>query len=157
MTTKGIPYAEPSFASVAAFTPNTTSMLTTGFSNKHTPVQPAHGISFSHQPINRQLVFSEGGGVAYNEIEVEAKVIRTEGEEDTPTPLVARTLQAKSPWTPNGAPSAQSFVCYDSNPQLRNTSLLYRPSFRTVARNLTCQRSIAHTSTRSRLMSSLFR
>lgn len=110
----GIPYAEPSFASVAAFVPDKTTALRTGFSTRQIDALAAHGVAYLLTPAAyRQLVISEGGGVAYNEIKVNATILHTDGDgdPDRPKKLAVRTLQAKYPWKPNGAPSARYLVC----------------------------------------------
>ncbi|KAJ6187824.1 hypothetical protein N7519_002732 [Penicillium mononematosum] len=108
----GIPYAEPSFASIAAFVPEKVTILQTASPARHTLVPAAHGVAYLLTPADyRQLVISEGGGVAYDEIEVDAEILHLDDGGHEPTKLVARTLQAKYPWEPNGSPSARYLVC----------------------------------------------
>ncbi|KAL4969529.1 gamma-glutamyl cyclotransferase gliK [Aspergillus stella-maris] len=105
----GIPYAEPSFASVAAFPVGKKTTLRTHGVTRDVPA--VHGLAYLLVPADyRQLVISEGGGVAYNEIEVAGFILDSTGGIDSryrDIPLRARTLQAKYPLRPNGAPSAR--------------------------------------------------
>ncbi|KAH1497227.1 hypothetical protein LV164_001330 [Aspergillus fumigatus] len=104
----GIPYAEPSFASVAPFAPEKKTTLRLGDSPASRDVPPVQGLAYLLNPRDyRQLVISEGGGVAYDEVEVHASILDKDGKPDPGATLIARTLQAKYPWRPNGAPSAR--------------------------------------------------
>ncbi|KAJ5509895.1 hypothetical protein LT330_007210 [Penicillium expansum] len=117
----GIPYAEPSFASIAAFVSEKVTILQTASPAGWTVVPAAHGVAYLLTPADyRQLVISEGGGVAYDEIEVDAEVLHVDEGGHEPTRLVARSLQAKYPWEPNGAPSARYLVRPHSSIYLRN-------------------------------------
>lgn len=107
----GIPYAEPSFASVAPFAPEKKTTLRLGDSPASRDVPPVQGLAYLLNPRDyRQLVISEGGGVAYDEVEVHASILDKDGKPDPGATLIARTLQAKYPWRPNGAPSARYLV-----------------------------------------------
>ncbi|KAL3459738.1 hypothetical protein BJX64DRAFT_290906 [Aspergillus heterothallicus] len=98
----GIPYAEPSFASIA---PIPSDPVTTN--PREGTVPPVHGVAYLlSQDDYRRLVLSEGAGVGYNEITVRARILYPEafGQEEE---ILAYTLQAKYPWRPNRAPSAR--------------------------------------------------
>ncbi|GIK05550.1 hypothetical protein Aspvir_009663 [Aspergillus viridinutans] len=103
----GIPYVEPSFASIAPFAPDKRTTLRLGDSPSR-DVPPAQGLAYLLNPKDyRQLVISEGGGVAYDEVEVHVTILAEDGKPDPRSILIARTLQAKYPWRPNGAPSTR--------------------------------------------------
>jgi hypothetical protein len=108
----GIPYTEPSFASIAPFPVGKKTTLHTHDVTRDVPA--VQGLAYLLVPADyRQLVISEGGGIAYNEIEVHALILDENGQpapKHADTPLIARTLQAKYPWRPNGAPSARYLV-----------------------------------------------
>jgi hypothetical protein len=109
----GIPYAEPSFASVAPFAPDKKTTIRLGDSPVRRDVPPVQGLAYLLNPNDyRQLVISEGGGVAYDEVEVHASILDEDGKPHPSNILIARTLQAKYPWRPNGAPSARYLVSF---------------------------------------------
>ncbi|KAL4913031.1 hypothetical protein BDW62DRAFT_205916 [Aspergillus aurantiobrunneus] len=96
----GIPYAEPAFASIAPASISTSSTTNTGH---ETP--PVHGVAYLLTPADyRRLVLSEGSGVGYNEITVDARILNPDSAQKE---IQAHTLQAKYPWRPNRAPSAR--------------------------------------------------
>ncbi|GIJ86445.1 hypothetical protein Asppvi_005334 [Aspergillus pseudoviridinutans] len=99
----GIPYAEPSFASIAPM-PDTTAGSTN--SKVHQTLLPVHGVAYLLTPDDyRRLVLTEGAGVGYNEITVTAGPVadlHTDKRE-----ILVHTLEAKYPWRPNRAPSAR--------------------------------------------------
>lgn len=112
----GVPYAEPSFASVAEFPDdidNKDETLKLHLGTTAIPVLPVHGTAYllTARDYNR-LVVTEGGGVAYDEISLEALVL-TEGQitsQPSSQKIIARTLKAKYPRRPNGSPSARYLV-----------------------------------------------
>ncbi|KAI9860346.1 MAG: hypothetical protein M1830_006232, partial [Pleopsidium flavum] len=96
----GIPYSEPSFASVAEFV-----RVPREEDSNSAPgeIPPVHGVAYLLSIKDYQrLVVTEGGGVAYDEIAVDARVV---GEDQTGKVITVHTLKAKYPWRPNGAPS----------------------------------------------------
>ncbi|KAL9125538.1 MAG: hypothetical protein Q9217_005277 [Psora testacea] len=96
----GIPYSEPSFASVAEFV---RVARDEGRNSAGGGIPPVHGVAYllSSKDYHR-LVVTEGGGVAYNEIAVDARIL---GEDQDDKIITVYTLKAKYPWRPNGAPS----------------------------------------------------
>lgn len=112
----GIPYREPSFASVAqlATDEDDESKTTSHLAEARPPA--VHGVAYllSREDYCR-LVVSEGAGVGYDEIEVNAFVLNEgdDGELSQRENIVVRTLKAKFPWRPNGAPSARYMVSCD--------------------------------------------
>ncbi|KAH6614247.1 hypothetical protein C7974DRAFT_292919, partial [Boeremia exigua] len=84
----GLPYSEPSMASIAPYT-------VTG-EKQYVPDVCGVAYLLSSEDFKR-LVSTEGGGVAYDEIEVEG-VSATEE-------IRMHTLVAKFPWRPNACPS----------------------------------------------------
>jgi hypothetical protein len=112
----GVPYAEPSFASVAEFSDAIVKKeknLYLHLGLTAIPVPPVHGVAYllSAQDYHR-LVVTEGGGVAYDEISLEAIILErgAAGLQPNAQTIVARTLKAKYPWHPNGSPSARYLV-----------------------------------------------
>lgn len=99
----GLPYSEPAMASIANFAVDGNQTTTTSASMPPT----VHGILYLLTiPDLRQLVGSEGGGVAYNEIVIDAVSLSPE----EPERITAHTLVAKYPWRPNAAPSQRYLV-----------------------------------------------
>src|SRR4051794_26625901 len=74
----GVPYAEPSFASVAEFphaAQKKDKTLQLNIGPKTASVPPAHGVAYLLSPTDyNRLVVTEGGGVAYDEISLDAVV-----------------------------------------------------------------------------------
>lgn len=97
----GLPYSEPAMASISKFAVD-------GNQASATSMPPTvHGVSYLLTfPDLRRLVGSEGGGVAYDEIVVDA-VSLPQGD---PESITAQTLVAKYPWRPNAAPSERYLV-----------------------------------------------
>lgn len=99
----GLPYSEPAMASISKFAPGGNQTTVTSASMPPT----VHGVSYLLTlPDLRRLIGSEGGGVAYDEIVVDA-VSLSQGE---PERMTAHTLVAKYPWRPNAAPSERYLV-----------------------------------------------
>ncbi|KAL2869633.1 gamma-glutamyl cyclotransferase gliK [Aspergillus lucknowensis] len=87
----GIPYAEPAFASIAP-------LLNNEVSGK-SPIPPVHGVAYLLTADDyRRLVVTEGAGVGYDEITVQARVLDSDEEQ---AEITARTLKAKYPFRPN--------------------------------------------------------
>lgn len=93
----GLPYSEPSMASIAPYTMKGEKQL----------VPDVCGVAYrlSSEDFKR-LVGTEGGGVAYDEIEVEGVSWRAEVAEE----IRMHTLVAKFPWRPNACPSKRYLV-----------------------------------------------
>jgi len=108
----GIPYSEPSMASVAEFRESgfNDGEGATGVSAANQKIPPAHGAAYLLSGVDYyRLVVSEGGGVGYVELAVEAYVLgsREHGESERREKLTVHTLKAKHPWRPNAAPSGR--------------------------------------------------
>jgi hypothetical protein len=107
----GFPYSEPAFASISRRA--TTPAGTVFCPDTSTAVPSVHGVAYLISLEDyRNLVVSEGGGVAYDEIEVEATVVR-QCNGSSPQPgerLTVHTLEARYPLRPNGAPSQRYLV-----------------------------------------------
>lgn len=93
----GLPYSEPSMASIAPYT-------MTG-ETQHVPDVCGVAYLLSSEDFKR-LVGTEGGGVAYDEIEVEGVSWRAQVAEE----IRMHTLVAKFPWRPNACPSKRYLV-----------------------------------------------
>lgn len=99
----GLPYSEPAMASISKFAVD--GNHTTRNSASVPPT--VHGVSYLLTIADlRRLVGSEGGGVAYDEIVVDA-VSLSQGEREK---FTAHSLVAKHPWRPNAAPSERYLV-----------------------------------------------
>lgn len=99
----GLPYSEPAMASISKLAADPGQTAATSASMPPT----VHGVSYLLTLDDfRRLVGSEGGGVAYDEIVIDA-VSLPQGE---PESIRARTLVAKYPWRPNAAPSERYSV-----------------------------------------------
>lgn len=108
----GIPYAEPAFASISAYSEDELG-LTKSKEYVQSPerVPAVHGIAYQLTTQDyRSLVLSEGAGVGYDEVEVEALPISPTRTQEK---IMVRTLKAKYPFRPNRAPSARYMVCWD--------------------------------------------
>lgn len=110
----GIPYAEPSFASIAQICSCRTGAPISGqfqdgkWTNADSSIPPVHGVAYLLTAKDyRRLIISEGSGVGYNEIEVKAYALYKTAADNTERSLLAKTLVAKFPWRPNRAPSAR--------------------------------------------------
>ena len=99
----GLPYSEPAMASISKFTTDGHEKTTASPSVPPT----VHGVSYLLSvPDLRRLIGSEGGGVAYDEIVVDAVSL----SQQEPERITAQTLIAKYPWRPNAAPSERYLV-----------------------------------------------
>lgn len=103
----GLPYSEPSMASIAPYTRTQEEQL----------VPDVCGVAYLLSRADfRRLVGSEGGGVAYDEIEIEGHSWGSE-EDVQLMEIRMHTLVAKFPWRPNGCPSKRYLVLKsNSNP-----------------------------------------
>lgn len=105
----GFPYSEPSFVSIAKRSQVTVDTVLS--TDKNIPFEslPVRVVAYLiSQEEHIRLVISEGGGVAYREIDVEAEFLYSSEE---PIQLViVSTLEAKYPFRPNAAPSARYLV-----------------------------------------------
>ncbi|KAK1843704.1 gliotoxin biosynthesis protein [Colletotrichum chrysophilum] len=102
----GFPYSEPSFASIAKRSQVTVDTVLS--TDKNIPFEslPVHGVAYLiSQEEYIRLVISEGGGVAYREIDVEAEFLNS--SEEPIQKVIVSTLEAKHPFRPNAAPSAR--------------------------------------------------
>jgi hypothetical protein len=89
----GLPYSEPAMASISRWTMDDP--------NSQGSVPCVHGVAYRLSAAHmRRLVATEGGGVAYHMIEMEAFRINGNGAD-----LKLRTLVARYPRRPNAAPS----------------------------------------------------
>lgn len=93
----GFPYSEPSFASIAKRSQVTVDTVLS--TDKNVPFEslPVHGVAYliSHEEYIR-LVISEGGGVAYREIDAEAEFLNS--SEVPIQKVIVSTLEAKYPF-----------------------------------------------------------
>jgi hypothetical protein len=114
----GIPYAEPSFASIAPVPIKPHQDAHPAWSTEQSRVPPVHGVLYQLKREDyRRLVLTEGAGVGYDEITVSAYILETTpGRKKHPTraskPIIigAQTLKAKYPWRPNRGPSQRYMV-----------------------------------------------
>lgn len=96
----GVPYSEPAMASIAK-----RSVMRQEVNQPEPPT--VHGVAYLlSQAQYAKLVVSEGAGIAYVEIEVDAMVLGSE----PPRAIVTRTLVARYPFRPNALPSARYLV-----------------------------------------------
>lgn len=104
----GVPYSEPAMASIVK-APRPTGVrheqaTESNAADSNIP-PPVHGVAYL---LSRQnylsLVVSEGAGIAYREVEVDAYKIHGGSK------IVARTLVARYPFRPNAAPSVRYLV-----------------------------------------------
>ncbi|CAI7602458.1 unnamed protein product [Penicillium glandicola] len=109
----GVPYGEPSFASIDEIPPDGTlnisfpSLATGGQPELPVTVPPVVGVAYLIPDADRhRLLVSEGSGIAYECIEVEVRKIAPEEGQEVEV-ITAWTLKAKHPLRPNGIPSAR--------------------------------------------------
>jgi hypothetical protein len=108
----GVPYSEPAMASIAK-----RSVMPKEASQPEPPA--VHGVAYLLSPAQyTKLVVSEGAGIAYVEIEVDAMVLSSE----PPKAIATRTLVARYPFRPNALPSARYLV--SDHHQIEATSWL---------------------------------
>lgn len=108
----GIPCAEPAFASIAKFSDLGYDDDAAARCKKTTMPPPVHGVAYLLTKEDYcRLVLSEGSGVGYDEIQVEAFPVSA-GENRPPgtTGILVHTLKAKYPFRPNRAPSLRYMV-----------------------------------------------
>ncbi|KAJ5603915.1 hypothetical protein N7537_006871 [Penicillium hordei] len=109
----GIPYTEPSFASIALLPSKSetdeVAKVYTLSTTDTSPIPPVHGVLYQlRREDYLRLVLSEGSGVGYDEITVEAYILKTQSDGTKRTkeqPIMAQTLKAKYPRRPNSGPS----------------------------------------------------
>lgn len=100
----GLPYSEPSMASIARYHKR----------EEESKVPDVCGVAYLLTSEDyKRLVGSEGGGVAYDEIEVEADSWHR-GNGVSIERIRMRTLVAKFPWRPNASPSKRYLVCHEN-------------------------------------------
>lgn len=115
----GIPYAEPSFASIARVSKPESISKELGPSllgTEETRIPPVHGVLYLLKKEDyRRLVTSEGAGVGYDEIAVQAYILKSpnNGRMLAGVQIIAYTLKAKFPWRPNRGPSKRYMVRWD--------------------------------------------
>jgi hypothetical protein len=89
----GLPYSEPAMASISRWTMDDP--------DSQGSVPCVHGVAYRLSAADvRRLIATEGGGVAYHMIEMEAFRMNGDGAS-----LKLRTLVARHPRRPNAAPS----------------------------------------------------
>lgn len=102
----GIPYSEPSYASVEAFPADgRSSGVELVWGTQRFAVPPVCGVAYLLTPDDfHRLLVTEGSGVVYEVVAVQARLL------DLGETIDAVTLKAKHPIRPNGAPSARYLV-----------------------------------------------
>ena len=106
----GIPYAEPSFASISPYLHSE--------EKKERTVPAVHGMAYLlTQADYHRLILSEGSGVGYDEIQVEAFLLSDQSEQKNA--IHVHTLKAKYPFRPNRAPSLRYMVSMVPLPDLK--------------------------------------
>lgn len=106
----GIPYSEPSYASIAEFPQHGAGAVKLCSGSLETLVPPACGVAYLLSPTDyHRLLVTEGSGVVYELVDVQVNVLDPAPTEQLKT-LVAFTLRAKHRLRPNGAPSARYLV-----------------------------------------------
>lgn len=101
----GIPCAEPSFASISAYSHSE--------EKEESKIPAVHGMAYLLTKADyRRLVLSEGSGVGYDEIQVEAFPLS-----DKKNGIQVHTLKAKYPFRPNRAPSLRYMVSTVPHPR----------------------------------------
>ncbi len=106
----GIPYSEPSYASIAEFPQHGTGAVKLYSESLKTLVPPACGVAYLLSPADHhRLLVTEGGGVVYELAELQVNVLGPGPTHQLET-FSALTLRAKHPLRPNGAPSARYLV-----------------------------------------------
>ncbi|KAF7596692.1 hypothetical protein BBP40_000615 [Aspergillus hancockii] len=101
----GIPYSEPSYASVAEFPVGRAVSVSVTSRDQKRPVPAVVGVAYLLSPADRhRLLVSEGSGVVYDWIQVEAEILNGERSGKI---VAAWTLRAKHPVRPNGVPSTR--------------------------------------------------
>ncbi|KAL1622599.1 hypothetical protein SLS56_008710 [Neofusicoccum ribis] len=103
----GIPYSEPSYASVEAFPDQgCSSGVELVWGTRRFAVPPVCGVAYLLTPDDfHRLLVTEGSGVVYEVVSVQARVL--DSGLDSGETIDAVTLKAKHPLRPNGAPSAR--------------------------------------------------
>ena len=104
----GVPYSEPAMASIAEG-PTSSICESYGDSSK---IPPVHGIAYLLPLAEyKNLVISEGAGIAYRESELTGCLLAAQGiHGNVQRKIVMRTLVAKYPFRPNAAPSKRYLV-----------------------------------------------
>lgn len=112
----GVPYGEPSFASIDEISPDERLSVSVflsapgGHPEEPLTVPPVVGVAYLISDADRhRLLVCEGSGIAYECIEVEGrKIAPAEGQEAEA--ITAWALKARHPVRPNGIPSARYMV-----------------------------------------------
>lgn len=108
----GIPYSEPSYASLEQFPDGGNGKLELVHRGNRTQVLPACGVAHLLSPDDfHRLLVTEGSGVVYTMVEVQAYELGPNGK-PIATPFPVHTLKAKWPQRPNGTPSARYMVSF---------------------------------------------
>ncbi|KAH7361344.1 hypothetical protein BKA66DRAFT_471065 [Pyrenochaeta sp. MPI-SDFR-AT-0127] len=103
----GIPYSEPCYASIERFPDGRRENLRLTHNRVCFDVPPLCGVAHLLSPADfHRLLVTEGSGVVYNLIELEAQELM-EQRRDPGMSLTVYTLKAKWPQRPNGTPSAR--------------------------------------------------
>lgn len=143
----GLPYSEPSMASIAKFVLNSPA---SSYERSEIIAPVVHGIAYQLSATDyRRLVGSEGGGVAYDEV----KVLAEDLSGGTSEKLTVHTLVAKYPWRPNAAPSERYVVCQPTSAPKGALADVGRACYEMEPRSMICLRSIGHGSSHCRVIS----
>lgn len=106
----GIPYSEPSYASIEEFPPGSKAALKLSWGSREWTVPAACGVAYLLTAADaHRLLVTEGSGVVYDLIMVEAVCLDSDGEPRGDR-LGVYTLRSKHPLRPNGAPSERYMV-----------------------------------------------
>lgn len=110
----GIPFSEPSYASIESFPPSSSQLQLLWNGRRHCDVRAVCGIAYllTSEDFHRLLI-TEGSGVVYHVIEMEARGLSTEG--DCQETMTVYALKAKRPMRPNGVPSQRYMVSCTPN------------------------------------------
>ncbi len=106
----GIPYSEPSYASIEEFPQGGKAALKLLWGSEEMTVPSACGVAYLLTAADaHRLLVTEGSGVVYDLIKVAAVCIDSKGEPRGEN-IAVYTLRSKHPLRPNGAPSARYMV-----------------------------------------------
>jgi gliotoxin/aspirochlorine biosynthesis gamma-glutamylcyclotransferase len=128
----GIPYSEPSYASIEEFPQGSKADLKLLWGSREIAVPSACGVAYLLTAADaHRLLLTEGSGVVYDLIKVEAVCLGSNGE-PCGEKIAAYTLRSKHPLRPNGAPSARYMVS-EAQRDSTHTILKCWMAFRVVA------------------------
>lgn len=104
----GVPYSEPAMASIAKLT----ELEGKNSENNDIKIPAVHGVAYLlTQEEYVRLIISEGAGIAYREIQVEASPLNSQVDDEVDKGIIlVRTLVARYPFRPNPAPSKRYLV-----------------------------------------------